>query len=206
MALLEAAEAPLLHFDVMDGHFVPNLSYGAMVIKSVRELTAVPFEAHLMISEPERYLPDYLDAGCDLITFHIEAVRHPVSLLRKIREAGAAAGLALNPKTPVSAIEPFLAECDLVLVMSVEPGFGGQKFIPGALEKLRRLRGLIGPETILSVDGGIGPETIPATASAGATQFVAGSAIFDTSDYRDAIRQLQSAAAGAAVSASTPTE
>jgi ribulose-phosphate 3-epimerase len=206
VALLERAEAPLLHFDVMDGHFVPNLSYGAMLIRSLRSLTDIPFEAHLMISEPDRYLPDFLDAGCDLVTFHIEAVPDPLPLLRRIRKAGAAAGLALNPGTPVEAIEPVLAECDLVLVMSVQPGFGGQAFLPAALDKLRHLKRLIGPETLLSVDGGIGPDTISSTADAGACHFVVGSAIFDTADYREAIERLQLAAASAAVSARSPTE
>lgn len=206
VALLEKAGAPLLHFDVMDGHFVPNLSYGAMVIRSLRGLTDIPFEAHLMISEPDRYLPDFLDAGCNLVTFHIEAVSDPLPLLRRIRQAGAAAGLALNPGTPIDAIEPVLAECDLVLVMSVQPGFGGQAFQPASLEKLRTLKRLIGPGTVLSVDGGIGPDTISATAAAGACHFVVGSAIFDTRDYREAIEGLRVAAASAAVSARSPTE
>ncbi|MFN0054968.1 MAG: ribulose-phosphate 3-epimerase [Planctomycetales bacterium] len=206
VAQLEAAGAPLLHWDVMDGHFVPNLSYGAMVIAALRELTALPFEAHLMVSDPAAYLPDYLKAGCDLVTFHIEAVPQPGSLLRRIRDAGAAAGLAINPATPVDAIRPFLSQCDLVLVMSVEPGFGGQQFLPGALEKLRRLRELLGDETLLSVDGGIGPETISAAAAAGANLFVAGSAIFDTMDYREAIKRLLDAAAGTAVSVPHCTE
>jgi ribulose-phosphate 3-epimerase len=206
VARLEKAQAPVLHFDVMDGHFVPNLSYGAMVIRSLRKLTDIPFEAHLMISDPDRYLPDFLDAGCDLVTFHIEAVSDPRPLLRRIRQGGAAAGLALSPETPVEAAAPFLAECDLVLVMSVKPGFGGQAFQPGSLDKLRQLRGLIGPETLLSVDGGIGLDTISATAEAGACHFVVGSAIFGTQDYREAIERLQLAAASAAVSARSPTE
>lgn len=199
--LLEAGGAKLLHWDVMDGHFVPNLSYGPVLVKSLRSLTRLPFDAHLMISEPGRYLDAYLDAGCDLITFHVEAVPEPIPLLKQIRQAGAGAGLALNPGTPVEAILPALPHCDLVLVMSVEPGFGGQKFMPVALEKLRRLRGAISPGTLLSVDGGIGPSTVPATAEAGANLFVVGSAIFDTSDYGEAIDQL-GLAAGAAVSAS----
>ncbi|MGQ0634144.1 MAG: ribulose-phosphate 3-epimerase [Planctomycetaceae bacterium] len=199
-SLVEAG-APLLHWDVMDGHFVPNLSYGAMVIRSVRELTDLPFEAHLMISDPEKYLPDFLDAGCDLLTIHVEAVPQPAPLLRRIRDAGCAAGLAINPETPVDAIVPALAACDAVLVMSVHPGFGGQRFLPEALDKLRRLRVLVGPQTLLSVDGGIAPETIAATAAAGARQFVVGSAIFEASDYREAIHDLRDAARCAAVSA-----
>ena len=130
--LLEAGGAKILHMDVMDGHFVPNLSYGAMVIERVRELTELPFEAHLMISEPARYLDDFLKAGCNLLTIHLEAVPEPRPLLTRIREHGALAGLAINPKTPVESLEPFLDAFDVALVMSVEPGFGGQKFMPSA--------------------------------------------------------------------------
>jgi len=201
--LLESAGARLLHLDVMDGHFVPNLSYGAPVIKSLRAITGLPFDAHLMISDPGRYLDDFLDAGCDLLTVHIEAVPDPTALLRRIRDAGACAGLALNPKTGVETILPFIAECDLVLVMSVEPGFGGQKFMLEALDKLRRLAPLVGKERLLSVDGGIDLETITAAASAGASQFVCGSSIFDTPDYRQAIDDLLVAAGNAAVSANS---
>jgi ribulose-phosphate 3-epimerase len=180
--LLESGGAEVLHLDVMDGHFVPNLSYGPMVIKSLRALTSLPFDAHLMISEPEKYLDEYLDAGCDLITIHLEAVPEPGRLLEKIR-------------TPVSAARPWLELCDLVLVMSVQPGFGGQKFMPVALEKLAELRELVSEQTLLSVDGGIGPQTIAATAQSGATCFVTGSAIFDTDDYGGAIRGMAALAA-----------
>ena len=200
--LLEAGGAKLFHLDVMDGHFVPNLSYGPMVIRDLRRLTRLPFDAHLMISEPAHYLDEYLDAGCDAITFHIEAVPEPLPLLKRIREGGAAAGLALNPSTPVEAVIPALGDCDLVLVMSVQPGFGGQKFMPVAIDKLRQLRSLVSAETILSVDGGIGPETIAPTAAAGANLFVVGSSIFDADDYRDALESLSGAARGATVSAS----
>lgn len=200
--LLESAGARLLHWDVMDGHFVPNLSYGAMVIAAVRELTDVPFEAHLMIADPARYVDDYLRAGCDLITFHFEAAAGgSAALVKKIQSAGSAAGVAINPETPVDAVLPLLECCDSLLVMSVHPGFGGQKFLPEALGKLRRLSGMMRPGTLLSVDGGIADETIPGTAEAGATQFVVGSAIFDTADYRDAIQGLCEAARSAAVSA-----
>src|SRR5262249_10850963 len=135
--LLESAGARMLHLDVMDGHFVPNLSYGPMVIERLREITELPFEAHLMISEPGRYLGEYLDAGCTLVTFHIEAVPQPRELLHRIHERGAAAGIALNPETPLEAVLPHLGECDAILVMSVEPGFGGQKFMPQVLDKVR---------------------------------------------------------------------
>lgn len=187
---LTAANAKVLHWDVMDGHFVPNLSYGPMLIERVRPLTDMLFDAHLMISEPEQYLDEYLKAGCEAITVHIEAVPQPTSLLRRIRDAGRAAGLALNPQTPLSSIEPFLAEIDLLLVMSVQAGFGGQAFIPESIDKLKQARQLISPETILSVDGGIGTKTIAHCAAAGTDLFVAGSAIFDQSDYGSAMTEL----------------
>lgn len=201
--LLEAAGARLLHLDVMDGHFVPNLSYGPVVIRSLRKATRLPLEAHLMISDPGRYLDDYLDAGCDTIIVHIEAVPEPVPLLRQIRARGASSGLALNPGTPVEVVIPHIHACDVILAMSVEPGFGGQKFMPEVLPKVRHLAALVGPDALLSIDGGIGPETIPEAARAGANEFVVGSAIFDTSDYRQAIEAMRQAAGGAALSATT---
>lgn len=200
--LLEAAGAQVLHLDVMDGHFVPNLSYGPMIIERMRERTELPFDAHLMISDPDRYLDDYLKAGCDCITFHVEAVPDPIPLLRRIREADAAAGLALNPRTPVAAVESALEECDLVLVMSVEPGFGGQAFDPVALDKLRTIQEWAGSNVVLSVDGGIGPSTIEGTATAGARLFVVGSAIFETPDYAWAIDDLSARAAHGMASSS----
>ena len=188
--LLDAANSAVLHLDVMDGHFVPNLSYGPMVIERLRPMTDALFDAHLMISDPARYLDEYLKAGCDAITFHYEAVPDAGPLLRRIREADRVAGIAINPGTSVESIEPFLADCDLVLVMSVEPGFGGQKFQPAALDKLRRLRELTPAETVLAVDGGVGPATIADCAAAGAELFVVGSAIFDESDYGAAMHEL----------------
>jgi ribulose-phosphate 3-epimerase len=192
--LLEAGGAKILHMDVMDGHFVPNLSYGAMVIERVRELTELPFEAHLMISEPARYLDDFVKAGCNVITFHLEAVPEPRPLLSRIREHGCLAGLAINPKTPVESLEPFLDAFDLALVMSVEPGFGGQKFIPNALNKLSWLKRRLKPGTFASVDGGIELETIADVAAAGASLFVVGSGIFEAGDYGQAIAELNSRA------------
>lgn len=187
---LKSAGASLLHWDVMDGHFVPNLSYGAPVLAAVRETSDLVFDAHLMISEPERYLDDFLEAGCDCITFHHEAVADSARLLKEIRSANRVAGLAINPGTPVEAVSSALPECDVVLVMSVEPGFGGQKFKPIALEKLQELKKRCAPSTILSVDGGIGPDTITQTAEAGASLFVVGSAIFNEDNYRFALDQL----------------
>ena len=197
LELLEQAGAKILHLDVMDGNFVPNLSYGPMVIEAIRRLTDLPFDAHLMIADPGRYLGMFLDAGCDGITVHIEAVPEPGSLLDRIRSAGAWAGLALNPGTPVESVRPWLGRCDQVLVMSVEPGFGGQKFLPTAHSKLKKLRPLMRPGTLLSVDGGIDPTTIGPAAEAGAQLFVAGSAIFDQADYEEAMSGLLCAADGA---------
>ena len=187
---LTAANAKVLHWDVMDGHFVPNLSYGPMLIERVRPLTDMVFDAHLMISDPDHYLDEYLKAGCDAISFHLEAVPQPTALLRRIREAGRVAGLVLNPKTPLSDVEPFLGEIDLLLLMSVQAGFGGQSFIPASVEKLRQARQMISADTILSVDGGIGLKTIASCANAGTDLFVVGSAIFDQSDYTVAVEEL----------------
>ncbi len=189
--LLEAAGARILHLDVMDGHFVPNLSYGPVVIERLRSLTDLPFDAHLMISDPGRYLKDFLRAGCNTINIHLEAVPEPRDLLERIRGAGALAGLAINPGTPVEAVERFFGCFDVLLVMSVEPGFGGQKFISSALDKLRWLKPRLPAGTRLSVDGGIDLETIGEAARAGSEIFVVGSAIFDTIDYGRAIEELR---------------
>lgn len=194
--LLKNAGSSLLHWDVMDGHFVPNLSYGAMVIERVRSLTDIPFDAHLMISDPASYVREYLRAGCEAITFHIEAVPAPVPLLREIRKHDVVAGLAINPGTPFSAIESFLSECDLLLVMSVNPGFGGQQFIRDVVPKIRAARELAGENLIVSVDGGIGRSTIAECAAAGCDLFVAGSSVFDEECYAAAIAELQQLANG----------
>jgi ribulose-phosphate 3-epimerase len=180
---VEEAGARILHLDVMDGHFVPNISFGLPIVEAARRLTDLPLDTHLMISEPGRYLKQFRQAGADLITIHIEAVPEPQPLLERIRALGAGAGITLNPPTPVSHVEDYLESCDLVLVMSVMPGFGGQQFEPVALEKLRRLRALAGPEMLLSVDGGVNLETIGACAAAGADLFVVGSSLFSQDDY-----------------------
>lgn len=194
LAALRQAGAIAVHLDVMDGHFVPNLSYGAPVIADWRKYTDFPFDAHLMMSDPGRYLDDFLSAGCDVIIIHIEAVPEPVPLLRKIRAAGCQAALTLNPPTPLSAIEPFLDEVDAVLVMSVMPGFGGQKFEAQVLDKVRALRAQR-PDMRISIDGGINPTTAGEAVAAGATQLVAGSAVFRSDgNYAAALAEL---AAGA---------
>lgn len=195
---LETAGAKCLHLDVMDGHFVPNLTYGAMVIAGMRQRTALTLDAHLMVDRPEETLDNYLQAGCDWITIHVEATSQPHAALQRIRAAGCKAGIALNPGTPVSELAPLVGACDLVLVMSVQPGFGGQSYLPGSAAKIREVREMFGPQTLISVDGGIGVKTIAEVARAGAGIFVAGSSIFDQPDYVAAISEM-SALAQAAV-------
>jgi len=194
VARVEAAGAPALHLDVMDGHFVDNLSYGFVVVEAVRRLSKLPIETHLMIEEPERYVARYIQAGADLVTIHVEATRDPVAVLKQIREHGAAAGLAINPPTPLAAIENCLPHCDTVLVMSVNPGYGGQAFEPVALDKLRALAARPGHRPLLEIDGGIHAETIGAASAAGADLYSVGSAIFHAQDYRATIGGLTSTA------------
>lgn len=191
---VEEAGAQVLHLDIMDGHFVPNLSFGLPVVQAIRRVTGLPLDVHLMISNPEQYVERFRRAGADLLTIHVEAVADPRPLLEKIRLLGAAAGLSLNPPTPLELVEKHLDACDLVLVMSVMPGFGGQEFDPVALEKLRRLRRVAPREVLLSVDGGINPETTVSCAEAGASMFVVGTALFSQSDYRRRMDELVRAA------------
>ena len=167
----------------MDGHFVPNLSYGAMVIEKMRQYTVTPFDAHLMISDPATYLDGYIKAGCEAITFHLEAVSDPTELLQEIRRQDIVSGLAINPDTSIEKAEPFLQHCDLLLIMSVNPGFGGQKFMPEVLPKMQRAREVAGDDLLISVDGGVAEATIGSCAEHGAEIFVAGSSIFDHDDY-----------------------
>ena len=187
---LEDAGAPALHLDVMDGHFVPNLTYGMLIVEAVRRVTELPIEAHLMISDPVRYAEQFVSAGADAITFHIEAAGEPRHLLEKLRSLGAVASLAFNPETPLATIRPYLDACDEVLTMSVSPGFGHQPFENVALAKLRELRALVGSGLLLSVDGGVNETTIGACAAAGAHSFVVGSAIFSHPDYAQTIAAL----------------
>ena len=177
----ERAGADRIHVDVMDGHFVPNISIGPLVVRSLRPVTKLPLETHLMISEPDRYLEDFVKAGSDTLIVHVEGAIHLNRTIQKIRALGKKPGVVFNPATPVVAIEEVLPDVDLVLVMTVNPGFGGQEFIKGTLAKIRRVREMIDkvrPGCDLEVDGGIEPHTIGAAYEAGARVFVAGSAIF----------------------------
>jgi len=187
---LEQAGARVLHLDVMDGHFVPNLTYGLTIVEAVRKLTELPLDAHLMISNPEDFVEKYYQAGADNLTVHVEATADAPALLRQIRALGAGAAIALNPDTPVTAIEPCLADCDEVLVMSVQPGFGGQQFDARALDKLAALRDRVGDDILLGVDGGVHDATIGSCAEAGARLFIAGSAIFAEDDYAVSFARL----------------
>ena len=194
IARVEAAGADLLHVDVMDGHFVPNLTIGPPVIESIRKRTRLPLDVHLMIEEPERWVETYIKSGADYVTVHVEASAHLARTLTLIREAGARSGVALNPSTPPEVLQYVLDDLDLVLVMSVNPGFGGQSFIPTAYEKIRRLRGMLADRPVLiSVDGGVKADNAGPLALAGATVLVAGSAIFGAPDPGAAVTALRSA-------------
>lgn len=186
-----AGGADFLHLDVMDGHLVPNISFGPPIIKSARPGTAAFFDAHLMITEPLRYAEAHVKAGAQNVTFHVEAVTDVAAAARQIKKLGCRVGVTLKPGTPVESVFPALEDVDVVLVMSVEPGFGGQKFMPHMLSKVRDLRRRIGPNQRIEIDGGIHNETIRVARDAGVDWFVIGSAIFDHPDRAAAIAELR---------------
>ena len=190
--------ADWVHVDVMDNHFVPNLTLGLPVVESLARSTALPIDVHLMIEDPDRWAPAYAEAGCGSVTFHVEAAAAPVRLAREIRSRGARASMALKPATPIEPYEDLLAELDMLLVMTVEPGFGGQKFLDLCLPKIRRARSLMnkhGVETWLQVDGGVSLETIERCAEAGADVFIAGSAVYSADDPDAMVAELRAKAA-----------
>ncbi len=190
VARIEAGGAEILHLDIMDGHFVPNISFGIPVIERLRPRSKLFFDTHLMISEPMKYAEAFVQAGSDHLTFHIETAPEPLPVIELIRSLGVSVGITLNPATPVDAIAAVVPAVDLVLVMSVWPGFGGQKFIEASLEKLRRVRALVRADQRVEVDGGIAADTIGAAAAAGADTFVAGSAVFGAPDPVAAMKEL----------------
>lgn len=193
---VEKAGADLIHIDVMDGMFVPNITIGPLVIESLRKETSLPFDVHLMIEAPERYISAFRSAGSDYITVHVEACRHLHRILNQIRESGAKAGVSLNPSTPPSSIEQVLPDLDMVLVMTVNPGFGGQKFISSMLDKIAAVRRMIdstGRKILLEVDGGATLENAAQIKNAGADILVGGASVFKSPDYGAAIKGLKTA-------------
>ena len=192
---IEGVGADWIHVDVMDGHFVPNITIGPVVVEAVKRATELPLDVHLMIENPDQYLEDFVRAGSDTLTVQAEACVHLHRTIQAIKALGVKAGVALNPSTPISTIEWILEEVDMVLIMSVNPGFGGQKFITQALQKIKELKSMIRAknlDVLIEVDGGINLKTIESVAKAGADVFVAGSAIFGSADYGETIREFRS--------------
>lgn len=191
---VEMGGADMLHVDVMDGHFVPNLTVGPPIVEALRKVTKLPLDVHLMITNPDAYVPEFADAGADYLTVHVETCPHLHRTVQAIKERGVKAGVTLNPATPLSAIEEILPDVDLLLVMSVNPGFGGQQFIPGSLQKIARARRLIDEtrsHAALEVDGGVKVDNASRIVKAGADILVAGSAIFSSTDYGATIRAMR---------------
>jgi len=194
IAVVASAGVNIVHLDVMDGHFVPNITIGPPVIAKLRKCSSLVFDAHLMISEPDKYAERFIEAGADHITFHIEVADEPQRLIDKLHSLGCSAGICLNPETPVEAIEGVGPLCDMVLVMTVRPGFGGQEFMPEAAKKISRVREIVGTDIRIEVDGGIDPQTTPIVVSYGADTLVAGNAIFAKTDRIAAINAIREAA------------
>ncbi len=194
IAAIESAGVSMVHLDVMDGHFVPNITIGPPVIAKLRKCSGLVFDSHLMISEPAKYAERFVEAGADHITFHIEAAERSDKLIDRLHGLGVTAGICLNPETEVEAIEAIAPLCDMVLVMTVRPGFGGQKFMPEAAKKIARIREIVGPDIRIEVDGGIDPQTTPTVVSYGADTLVVGKAIFSKSDRIAAIKAIRQAA------------
>jgi ribulose-phosphate 3-epimerase len=193
IAVVESAGLKMVHLDVMDGHFVPNITIGPPVIAKLRKYTKLVFDSHLMISEPDEYAERFIQAGVDHITFHIEVAKEPEKLIDKLHELDLSAGICLNPETPVKAIEKVAPLCDMILVMTVHPGFGGQEFMPDAAKKVAEVRRIVGPDIRIEVDGGIDPHTTPIVVSYGADTLVAGNAIFSETDRIAAIQAIREA-------------
>ena len=192
--MVEVAGADWIHVDVMDGHFVPNITIGPLVVEAVRDVTSLPLDVHLMIENPDRFIPDFVKAGADLISVQVETCVHLNRTIQMIKESGLRAGVVLNPSTPLSSIEWTLEHVDFVMIMSVNPGFGGQKFIENSLDKVRKLRKMIqdqGLSTLIEIDGGVKEKNIKSISSAGVDVFVAGSAIFKSSDYKKTIDRFR---------------
>jgi ribulose-phosphate 3-epimerase len=193
IAAIESAGVNMVHLDVMDGHFVPNITIGPPVIANLRKVSNLVFDSHLMISQPAKYAKAFVEAGVDHITFHIEVVDEPEKLIDRLHQLGVSAGICVNPETPVKAIEQVARLCDMVLVMTVHPGFGGQEFMPEPAKKIARIREIVGPEIRIEVDGGIDSQTTPIVVSYGADTLVAGAAIFSESDPVSAINAIRNA-------------
>jgi ribulose-phosphate 3-epimerase len=193
LAVVERAGVKMVHLDVMDGHFVPNITIGPPVVEKLREHSSLFFDAHLMITDPRKYAPAFIKAGVNNITFHIEVEKKPAELIKMLHGMGVSAGICINPETPVKAIEKVAPLCDMILVMTVHPGFGGQKFMASAAKKIRTIRNIVGPKIRVEVDGGIDVKTTPIVVGYGADTLVAGNAIFGQKNRIAAINAIRRA-------------